>query len=102
MKLTAPWKIAIVAAIAVVPVTIGIIRSNNKEKAAEAKAIENGLVENRLVIVDVYFTEFKGQKFRHITLVNPNTGVMYVETNHGIQELHDEDDNPLIYEGQLP
>ena len=84
-------------------IAIAVIQYDHNKKVLEASAIENGLVEYRLKVVDEYVVEFSGRSERFKTLVNPYTRVMYTETSTGdLQELHDADNNLLIYKGPLP
>lgn len=74
-----------------------LIPMSDKKEAAEL-AVENGVFDKRLVVVDKYTTE---GEMTFYTFINPATGVLYVGTRYGVQELHNPDGSPFVYGGDL-
>jgi hypothetical protein len=75
-----------------------LIPMSEKHEAAEL-AVENGVFDKRLVVIDKYITE---GEMTFYTFINPATGVLYVGTRYGgVQELHNPDGSPFVYEGDF-
>jgi hypothetical protein len=74
-----------------------LIPMSDKKEAAEL-AVENGVFDKRLVVIDKYTTE---GEMTFYTFINPATGVLYVGTRYSVQELHNPDGSPFVYEGDF-
>lgn len=71
------------------------------ESVKEKRANEHTPTKDELVIIDTCYTKHLNEKVFHLTLVDPKTGVMYVETDNSIEELLDDKGKAIIYEGDL-
>lgn len=90
------WKIALITFVVV------IISSFLRAIAFQEKEPQKYTPrEDGLVITNTYYKKYSGKKFAHFILVNPKTGVMYIEICNTITELYDTEGKPIIYSDNL-